>query len=190
MQDSDNTQQTERRSKAVSAMEFADLIGVNKSTVSRAMKSKRLEHSLVEEDGQTKILVYQGCVEWHMRKQIEKDRYAKDEHDVAASKARHEYYRSFLTKLEYEVKTAQYIPFKEVGQAGAEIVLEAKQYLLDSRYKHALKLLPIADAFDMEKAIKERDHEFLKTLAKLKEVGKQVAEDSSAIRKEPDETST
>ena len=62
MQNSEENSQ-KRLGIAVSSQEFAEILGVNKSTVSRAIKTKRLEHSVIEIDGQVKILVYQGCVE-------------------------------------------------------------------------------------------------------------------------------
>ena len=168
----------------VGVKEFADIMGVDRTTISKAIATKRLDKSVVVgENGKPKITIYDACVEWFLKKNMSKDRHDSEQLDIGKSKARHEHYRSLLTQLEYEIKTAQYIPFKEVGQAGAEIVLIAKQHLLDSRYKHALSLLPITDTFDMENEIKKRDFEFLTMLSKLKDVGKKVSEKSSLTGK-------
>ena len=119
--------------KTATVQEFAIILGVDRTTVTKAIASKRLDKSIVEGSSPKQIEIYEGCIEWYLKKHMEKDRFGKSNSDIAASKARHEYYRSLLTKLDYEIKTGEYIPFKDVGQAGAEIVLEAKQFLLDSQ---------------------------------------------------------
>ncbi|MFK7822774.1 MAG: hypothetical protein AB8G05_01355 [Oligoflexales bacterium] len=178
MQNTDSTSQL-RNGKAVSSMEFAEILGVNKSTVSRAIKSKRLEHSLVKADGQIKILVYEACVEWHLRKNFEKDRYAEDSKDVAESKARHEYYRSLLTKLEYDLKSGHVVPVEEVRQKGMEICLNARRYLDDRRDSDALVLPTFKDAFESRKILRGRDDGFMERLVKLETVGDEVAQETA-----------
>ena len=178
MQNSEENSQ-KRLGIAVSSQEFAEILGVNKSTVSRAIKTKRLEHSVIEIDGQVKILVYQGCVEWHLRKNFEKDRYTENSKEVAKSKARHEYYRSLLTKLEYEVKSGHLLPLEEVRQKGMEICTNARRYLDDRRDSDALILPTFKDDFQTRKLLRERDDKFMERLVELETVGDQIAKESA-----------
>ena len=174
-----NVQNDGQNRRLATALEFAEIVGVNKSTVSRAIKTKRLKHSLVKDHGQTKILIFEGCVEWHLKKNMEKDRYAKDEKDVAESKARHEYYRSLLTKLEYDVKSGQFIPVEDVRQKGMEICRNARRYLDDRRDRDALVLPTFKDDFEARQILRERDDHFMERLVELEKVGDEVATESA-----------
>jgi len=155
------------RYPAVSSSEFAKILGVDKSTVSRAIKDRRLKSSLIKDGSRVKIMVYQGCIEWYLNKHLEKDRYSQDSKDFEASKCRREYFRSMLTKLEYQIKTGDVISFNEAAQAGAEVCHLARQMLENRRNIECYKVSAIKDDFEARKFLKERDEAFLKELAGL-----------------------
>ncbi len=162
--------------QAVSSAEFAKILGVYKSTVSRAIKDKRLKNSLVKEGTRYKILIYQGCIEWYLNKNLEKDRYSKDSKDFEASKCRREFFRSMLTQLEYLIKTGDVISFNEAAQAGAEVCLAARQMLENRRDIECFQVPGIKDNFEARKFLKDRDEAFLRELACLSDSMVQIKE--------------
>lgn len=169
----------ERQKRTASLQEFADILGVDRTTVTKAISTKRLEQSIVPRSSPKRIEIFSGCVEWYAKKQISKDRYAKDKKDIHDSKARHEYYRSLLTKLEYEVKRGHYLPLEEVRQKGMEICRNARRYLDDRRDSDALVLPTFNDDFESRKILKERDDAFMERLVELETVGDNVAHESA-----------
>ena len=172
---------------AVSATEFARILGVYKSTVSRAISEKRLKKSLKKEGSRYKILVFEGCVEWYLNKQLEKDRYASSPKDIEKSRARKEHYKSLLTKLDYEVRTGDLISFAEAVQKGQEVCIRARQLLENSRDKDCFKIPLISDDFDARKFLKERDDRFLKLLAEVNEELDKVRDQSALIENSCDD---
>ena len=52
----------------VSQQEFADILGVDRTTVAHAIRTKRLETSIVKKGARKNIKVYDGCVEWYLKK--------------------------------------------------------------------------------------------------------------------------
>ena len=169
----------ELQKRTANVQEFADILGVDRTTVTKAIKSKRLEESIVKGSSPKRIEIFSGCVEWFTRKRLEYDRYAKDDMDVKESKSRHEYYRSLLTKLEYEVKSGYLLPLEEVRQKGMEICRNARRYLDDRRDSDALVLPTFKDDFETRKLLRERDDAFMERLVELETVGDQVAQESA-----------
>jgi len=163
---------------AVSAAEFARILGVYKSTVSRAIREKRLKKSLKKEGARYKILIFEGCIEWYLNKQLEKDRYASSPIDIEKSRARKEHYKSLLTKLDYEVRTGDLISFAEAVQKGQEVCIRARQLLENSRDKDCFKIPLISDDFDARQFLKERDDRFLNLLAEINEEIEKVRDHS------------
>lgn len=172
-----------------SPAEFARMLGVYKSTVTRAIREKRLRKSLVQEGDRTRIIVYEGCIEWYLKKQLSKDHKTKKPEEVEKSRARREYYKSLLTQLEYEVRTQQLVDVEEVAGKGAEICYGARKFLEDRREKDALAFLQIKDNPDkIRELIRERDDGFLLHLSQLKTVASQVLkENKTATSRNTDE---
>jgi hypothetical protein len=61
--------------QSASIREFARIIGVDHAAVSRAVKGgDRLRNSVICEGGKKRIVIYDGCLEWHHNKDHRKDR--------------------------------------------------------------------------------------------------------------------
>ena len=160
--------------KLASQQEFADILGVDRSTVTHAIRGKRLKNSVVKVGTRKKIMIYQGCVEWYLKKHIEKDRKTDLTPEIEKSRAVREHYRSLLTKQEYEVKSCQLVSVDEVAKKGAEICLAARRYLEDRREKDSFKLPLAENDFEARKLLRERDDGFLRELSQLKSVADAV----------------
>ena len=169
----------ERQKRTASIPELADILGVERSTVTKAISTKRLEQSIVPRSSPKRLEIFAACIEWYTKKQVSKDRYVKDKMDIQDSKARHEYYRSLLTKLEYDVKSGHLLPLEEVRQKGMEICRNARRYLDDRRDSDALHLPTFKDDFESRKLLRERDDAFMERLVELETVGDQVAQESA-----------
>lgn len=169
----------ELQKRTANVQEFADILGVDRTTVTKAISTKRLDKAIVKGSSPKRIEVFAGCVEWYLKKQVERDRYAQEDQDVKKSKARHEYYRSLLTKLEYEVKRGHLLPLEEVRQKGMEICLNARRYLDDRRDSDALVLPTFKDDFEARKILRDRDDRFMERLVELEKVGDEVSKENA-----------
>jgi len=166
----------------VSLSRFADILGVHRSSVSKAISSNRLVKSIVIENGKKFIHVYLGCVEWHQHKEHTKDRAVPESEEIQNSKARREYYRSLQAKQDYEVQTGLLVQVDEVAQMGAEICLKAKQYLENSRDRDCYQVPKITSDFEARKFLKKRDDGFLNQISGLETVAKTISEATTAIQ--------
>ena len=62
--DSNYEQNNSRLGRIGSCREFSEILGVNKATVSKAIKEGRLKQSLVIEKGNVRIAIAKGVLEW------------------------------------------------------------------------------------------------------------------------------
>lgn len=163
----------------VSQQEFADILGVDRTTVAHAIRTKRLETSIVKKGARKNIKVYDGCIEWYLKKNFEKGRFSPpDPKNIQQSKARSEFYKSLIKELEYKVMTGKCVPVDEVSIKGSAICLNARRYLEERRDQDALILPTFKDDFETRKLLRERDNGFLVRLSKLAQVGTDVARET------------
>ena len=180
------TEFNRKKGEIVSLSKFAEILGVHRSSVSKAINSRRLSKSIVTENGKKLVHVFSGCVEWNQNKEHAKDRAVPESEDVQNSKARREYYRSMQAKQDYEVQTGLLVQVDEVAQIGAGICLKARQYLENSRDRDCYQIPKISSDFEARKFLKKRDDGFLNQIAGLKNVAKDVADEANTIQTEGD----
>ncbi len=103
----------------VNISEFARIVGVDHAAVSRAIKRReRLNRSLIDRDGKTRIVIFDGCVEWYLYKDHRKDRRQSEtigsssdtlmEPSEAIKLQRH--FDAMMTMLDFSKEAGQLVP--------------------------------------------------------------------------------
>lgn len=175
-----------KKGEIVSPSKFAEILGVHRSSVSKAINNRRIFKSIVTANGKKLVHVFSGCIEWHNNKEHAKDRAVPESEDMQNSKARREYYRSMQAKQDYEVQTGLLVQVDEVAQIGSEICLKARQYLENSRDRDCYQIPKISSDFEARQFLKKRDDGFLNQIAGLKNVAKDIADEAVTVQSEGD----
>ncbi|MFK7823918.1 MAG: hypothetical protein AB8G05_07170 [Oligoflexales bacterium] len=118
--------------KSCSLLEFSEIIGVHKSSVTKAIKTGRLKASLVDEAGKKKVLIARGVLEW----------YASTKQNMSSNKEMASF--QYVGNIPTANASDQYIKFLQARS------LERKDFEEDK------KSVPIDQAFnDFQQALKE-----------------------------------
>jgi hypothetical protein len=129
--------------QTASIREFARIIGVDHAAVSRAVTGgDRLRNSVVDEDGRKKIIIFDGCLEWHHNKQHRKDN-RKDQPRTTAgtqtsgimprevSSDLDSHYSALIKQVEHGRLTGQLMPAARFQQEAAECFRACRDTLLN-----------------------------------------------------------
>lgn len=171
----------------VSIKDFASLVRVDESAVYHAIRKGRLGKAVIRVGSKKRILVYEGCVTWFIKKNASKDRTKQDDEDIEASRKRKEFFQSLIVKLEYQIKSGQLVSIQEAGKIGSEVCLAARRRLEETRDQDCYKLMEINNDNEARCFLKARDDAFLKELANLPEMIERLrklikAEDEEAVQ--------
>lgn len=117
--------------KIASIREFARIVGVDHAAISRAVKGgDRLRNSVVGEEGKKKIIIFDGCLEWHHNKHHRKDT-RKDQTRTTVGNASlgimprevssdlDSHYSALIKQVEHGRLTGQLIPAARFQQEAA-----------------------------------------------------------------------
>jgi hypothetical protein len=140
---------------SVSIREFARIVGVSHPVVIAAIKAgKRLPTAVINDGGKPKILVYEGCVEWHQNKDHRKDRNLGDpsqtlptdgqEMETADSNKMQRHYDALLSKVTFLKETGTLTTidkFKTEAFTVARTVRDSLLYLPNESGAELKKLL-------------------------------------------------
>jgi hypothetical protein len=131
------------RKQTASIREFARIIGVDHAAISRAVKGgDRLRKSVVDEDGKKKIIIFDGCLEWHHNKHYRKDT-RKDQPRTPAGNASpgimprevssdlDSHYSALIKQVEHGRLTGQLMPAARFQQEAAECFRACRDTLLN-----------------------------------------------------------
>jgi hypothetical protein len=121
-----------------SIREFARIVGVDPSAISRAAKGgERLSKSVTYENGNPRIIIYDGCLEWHQNKNHRKDRSKKGSgveiqgilpREVSSDIESH--YSALIRQAEYAKQTGLLMPAAKFQQEAAECFRACRDTLL------------------------------------------------------------
>ena len=135
--------------------EFSRIVGVDHAAVFRAIKQgNRLQKSIVTEDGKPRIAIYDGCIEWHLNKDLRKDRnlvkQEPDEGDDAEEMTPAEsnrvlrHYEALQAKLSFEKEAGNLISiekFKTEAFTVARATRDSLLYLPNESEREIKRLL-------------------------------------------------
>jgi hypothetical protein len=129
--------------QTASIREFARIIGVDHAAVSRAVTGgDRLRNSVVDEDGRKRIIIFDGCLEWHHNKHHRKDN-RKDQPRTTAgtttsgimprevSSDLDSHYSALIKQVEHGRLTGQLMPAARFQQEAAECFRACRDTLLN-----------------------------------------------------------
>lgn len=154
----------------VSVKDFARIVGVDESAVYHAMRRGRLKKSVFKTENRKRILNYEGCIEWFIKKNTSKDRTVQDDSDIEDSRKRKEFFQSLITKLDYRLKSGQLVSISEAAKLGSQVCLAARRKLEETRDQDCYKFSKIKDEGEARDLLRARDDAFLDELTKLPEV--------------------
>jgi phage terminase Nu1 subunit (DNA packaging protein) len=141
--------------QTASIREFARIVGVNQASVSRAAKKgERLSASVIRDSGSPRIIIYDGCIEWHQNKDLRKDRKMVDQQpedgdDVeemtpAESNRVLRHYEALQAKLSFEKEAGNLISidkFKTEAFTVARATRDSLLYLPNESEREFKRLL-------------------------------------------------
>ena len=165
----------------VSVKEFSLIVQVDETAIYHAIRKGRLTRSVVLKGNKKKILVYEGCIEWFIKRNSSKDRTKQDDEDIEESRKRKEYFQSLITKLDYKVKSGQLVSIQEAGKIGSEVCLAARRRLEESRDRDCYRLPEIKNSDEARDFLKARDNDFLNELSNLPDLVSQIRQESRAV---------
>jgi hypothetical protein len=127
--------------QTASIREFARIIGVDHAAISRAVKGgDRLRKSVVDEDGKKKIIIFDGCLEWHHNKDHRKDS-RRDQPRAGSgspgimprelSSDLDSHYSALIKQVEHGRLTGELMPAAKFQQEAAECFRACRDTLLN-----------------------------------------------------------
>jgi hypothetical protein len=142
---------------SVSIREFARIVGVSHPVVLAAIKAgKRLPTAVIQEDGKPKILVYQGCIEWHQNKDHRKDRRLGEpsmtlpldgqEMETADSNKMQRHYDALLSKVAF---------LKETGTLTTTDKFKTEAFTVARTVRDSLLYIPNESGAELKKLVSD-----------------------------------
>jgi phage terminase Nu1 subunit (DNA packaging protein) len=141
--------------QTASIREFARIVGVNQASVSRAAKKgERLSASVIRNGGSPRIIIYDGCLEWHQNKDLRKDRKLADQQPEEGDDAEEmtpaesnrvlRHYEALQAKLSFEKEAGNLISidkFKTEAFTVARATRDSLLYLPNESEREFKRLL-------------------------------------------------
>lgn len=125
--------------QTASIREFARIVGVDHAAVSRAVKGgERLRNSVLREDGKPRIIIFDGCLEWHHNKDFRRDHSRQGSQtevkgimpkEVSSDLDSH--YSALIKQVEHGRLTGQLMPAAKFQQEAAECFRACRDTLLN-----------------------------------------------------------
>jgi len=174
--------------KCVSKSEFAEIVGVDRKTVQRAIDRERLNHSVRKVGSRYQIEVEEGVLEWHRNRDPSKDRSGSDspsaqiDSDIPCfndSKAMKAFYEANITKIDYQNKAGKLVPVEQKDKeffAAARLVRDSLFNLPDRISAEIVTLTP------------EEAHQFLNE--EIRKTLENLANSGSSEQAEPEDPET